>query len=315
MSSSSSRPERVQIGEVIVELTFAEAFPMTGARLVVTAMNDRWVRIAADVFCGYATSVIACDLEAGVERLLSPDETLDGRPGVALLAFAFSRDKLQAALVNRVGQCLLTCPTTACYDGYPEGDSAKRIKLGDQLRFFGDGHQQSKQLLDRRFWRIPTMDGEFLCEDRVGTFKGVAGGNLLIGAGDQLSALAATELAAEAIRAVPGVILPFPGGIVRSGSKVGSKYKGLKASTNAAYCPSLRGGVDLSQLPGEVNAMYEIVIDGTSLTAVTDATAAGLNAALRAPGVRFITSGNYGGKLGPHHVFLNDALQRLQSDR
>jgi formylmethanofuran--tetrahydromethanopterin N-formyltransferase len=288
-----------------IEDTFAEAFPMTAARLVVTAASDRWVRAAATAATGYAASVIGCDAEAGVERFMPAGETPDGRPGVSLLMFAFSRDALQKAVVNRVGQCVLTCPTTACYNGLPVAEKA--IKVGGQLRFFGDGWQTSKLLAGRRFWRIPVMDGEFTCEESFGTIKGVAGGNFLILAGSQAIALAAAEAAVEAIARVPGVILPFPGGVVRSGSKVGSKYKALRASTNDAYCPTLRGAV-ATALPEGVNAVYELVIDGIDLETVVLATRAGVTAAC-GPGVVRISAGNYGGKLGPHHLRLREILE------
>jgi formylmethanofuran--tetrahydromethanopterin N-formyltransferase len=287
-----------------IEDTFAEAFPMTAARLIVTAASARWVHAAAIAATGYAASVIGCDAEAGIERLLTPTETPDGRPGVALLMFAFNRDALQKAVVGRVGQCVLTCPTTACYNGLPVTD--KKIKVGGQLRFFGDGWQTSKLLEGRRYWRIPVMDGEFTCEDTFGTVKGVAGGNFLILAESQPIALAAAEAATDAIARVPGVILPFPGGVVRSGSKVGSKYKGLRASTNDAYCPTLRGGV-ASVLPDGVNAVYELVIDGVDLASVEEATRVGVRAA-SGPGVTRISAGNYGGKLGPHHLRLHGLL-------
>jgi formylmethanofuran--tetrahydromethanopterin N-formyltransferase len=287
-----------------IEDTFAEAFPMTAARLVVTAATDRWARAAAAAATGYAASVIGCDAEAGLERVLVPDETPDGRPGVALLMFAFSRDALHKAVVNRVGQCVLTCPTTACYNGLPVDE--KKIKVGGNLRFFGDGWQASKLLEGRRYWRIPVMDGEFTCEDVFGTVKGVAGGNFLILAESPAAALAAAEAATDAIARVPGVILPFPGGVVRSGSKVGSKYKALRASTNDAYCPTLRGVVN-SALPDGVNAVYELVIDGIDLAAVAAATRAGVLAAC-GPGVRRISAGNYGGKLGPHHLRLHEIV-------
>ena len=288
-----------------IEDTFAEAFPMTAARLIVTAATDRWARAAAAATTGYAASVIGCDAEAGLERVLSPDETPDGRPGVSLLLFAFSREALQKAVVNRVGQCVLTCPTTACYNGLPVAD--KNVKVGGHLRFFGDGWQTSKQLDGRRYWRIPVMDGEFTCEDMFGTVKGVAGGNFLILAETQAIALAAAEAATDAIARVPSVILPFPGGVVRSGSKVGSKYKALRASTNDAYCPTLRGVV-ASALPAGVNAVYELVIDGVDLAAVAEAMRVGVRAAC-GPGVRRITAGNYGGKLGPHHLRLHELLK------
>jgi formylmethanofuran--tetrahydromethanopterin N-formyltransferase len=287
-----------------IEDTFAEAFPMTAARLVVTAATDRWARAAAAAATGYAASVIGCDAEAGLERVLSPNETADGRPGVSLLMFAFSRDALQKAVVSRVGQCVLTCPTTACFNGLPVNE--KKIKVGGNLRFFGDGWQISKVLEGRRYWRIPVMDGEFLCEDTFGTIKGVAGGNFLILAETQAIALTAAEAATDAIAKVPGVILPFPGGVVRSGSKVGSKYKALRASTNDAYCPTLRGAVT-SALPDGVNAVYELVIDGIDLESVAAATRVGVLAAC-GPGVKRISAGNYGGKLGPHHLRLHEIV-------
>lgn len=293
------------VNAVEIEDTFAEAFPMTAARVVVTAETPAWAATAGQAATGYAASVIGCDVEAGIERHLPPDETPDGRPGVALLFFGFSRDALQKAVSNRVAQCVLTCATTACYNGLA-GDPGKTIKIGGNLRYFGDGWQISKLLDGKRYWRMPTMDGEFLCEDVFGTVKGVAGGNFLLLGETQAAALAAAEAAVAAIRQVPGVILPFPGGVVRSGSKVGSKYKGLKASTNDAYCPTLRGSV-ASALPAGVNAVYEIVIDGLDLAAVEEAMRVGVRAACR-PGVVKVTAGNYGGKLGPHHLHLHKLL-------
>ncbi len=293
------------VNSVAIDDTFAEAFPMTACRVVVTADTPGWADTAAREATGYAASVIGCDAEAGVERTLSSEETPDGRPGVSLLFFAFSRDALQKAVVNRVAQCVLTCPTTACFNGLA-GDPERSVKVGGNLRYFGDGWQISKRLDGRRYWRIPTMDGEFLCEESFGTVKGVAGGNLLILGESLAAALAAAEAAAAAVRGVPGVIAPFPGGIVRAGSKVGSKYPALKASTNDAYCPTLRGQVR-SALPDGVNAVYEIVIDGLTLAAVEDAMRAGVRAACR-PGVVKITAGNYGGKLGPHHLHLHKLL-------
>jgi formylmethanofuran--tetrahydromethanopterin N-formyltransferase len=293
------------INGVPVEDTFAEAFPMTGCRLIVTAETPNWARIAAQVTTGYAASVIGCDAEAGVERTLSADETPDGRPGVSLLLFAFNRDALQKAVVNRVGQCVLTCPTTACFNGLPVVKE-KALRVGGTLRFFGDTFQFSKKLEGRRFWRLPVMDGEFLCEDYFGTVKGVAGGNFLIMGGSQAVALAAAEAAVEAMRSVPGVIMPFPGGVVRSGSKVGSRYKKLRASTNDAYCPTLRWLVKTA-LPTGANAVYEIVLDGLDLASVEEATRVGIRAACR-PGVLGIAAGNYGGKLGPFHLHLHKLL-------
>jgi formylmethanofuran--tetrahydromethanopterin N-formyltransferase len=300
--SSSLKRNGVEIVD-----TFAEAFPITGTRVIITAVTAKWARIAAMVMTGNATSVIACDVEAAIERRLTVDETPDGRPGISVLVFAFSRDALAKALTGRVGQSVLTCPTTGCYNGVAGAPKDKQISIGGQLRFFGDTHQSSKKLESRRFWRIPVMDGEFICEDRFGTVKGVAGGNLLICGVEQAAALSAAEHAARAIRRLPDVIMPFPGGIVRSGSKVGSKYKKLKASTNDAYCPTLRAVV-ASELPAEAGAVYEIVIDGLSPEAVQGAMRAGLHAACDTPGVVRVTAGNYGGKLGPYHFHLRELL-------
>ncbi len=295
----------MKIHDVAIDDAFAEAFPMTACRLVVTAATAAWARTAGQTATGYAASVIGCDAEAGIERELTAEETPDGRPGVSLLLFGFSRDALQKAALNRVGQCVLTCPTTACYNGLPV-DKTRALRIGGNLRFFGDTFQFSKLLEGRRYWRVPVMDGEFVCEDLFGTVKGVAGGNFLILARTRREGLEAAEAAIQAIREVPGVIAPFPGGVVRSGSKVGSRYKKLKASTNDAYCPTLRGLVK-SELSDEVGAVYEIVLDGVDLAAVENAMRVGIHAACR-PGVVRISAGNYGGKLGPFHLHLRKLL-------
>jgi formylmethanofuran--tetrahydromethanopterin N-formyltransferase len=299
----------VILGGAEIEDTFAEAFGMRATRLVVTADTARWARIAGETATGFATSVIGCGTEAGIERELAPDETPDGRPGVALLFFAINREALSKALRDRVGQCILTCPGTACYAGLDEGD---KLPLGRVLRYFGDGHQAAKRLAGRRYWRIPVMDGEFLCEDTVGQKKAVGGGNFLILGRTRRAVLEAAERAVAAMRAVPGAIMPFPGGVVRSGSKVGSRYKGLIASTNDAYCPTLKGLV-ATALPDEANAVLEIVIDGLSEEAVRQAMTAGIRAACAAPtgedGILRISAGNYGGKLGPFHFHLHELLR------
>ncbi len=291
-----------------IDDTFAEAFPMVATRLIITAIDQQLANTAAAGFCGNASSVIGCDCEAGIERIVASDDTLDGRPGVAVLAFAFNRKSLQSAVTDRVGQNVLTCPTTACYSGLPDGAKEDRIKIGAQLRFFGDGYQISKKLEGRRLWRVPVMDGEFLCDDVAGTVKGIGGGNLLICGRSQLETLAAARCAAKAIDELPDVIMPFPSGIVRSGSKVGSKYQKLKASTHHRWCPTLRGQTE-SLLEENERAVYEIVIDGLSQGAVSMAMNAGLEAAAAQPGIERISAGNYGGDLGPHHFYLH----RLQS--
>jgi formylmethanofuran--tetrahydromethanopterin N-formyltransferase len=303
MQVSENTPSAVAVAD-----TFAEAFPMTAARLIVTAETPAWAAIAGQTTTGYATSVIACDAEAGVERVLDPSETPDGRPGISVLLFAFGRDALEKAVSNRVGQCVMTCPTTACYNGLPLGE--KTISVGGKLRYFGDGWQVSKLIGGRRYWRIPVMDGEFLCEETFGTVKGVAGGNIILMGAEPSATLAAAEASVDAIRRHGDVILPFPGGMARSGSKVGSKYKALKASTNTAFAPTLRGVVE-SSMPENVRCAYEIVIDGLTLEAVERATAAGLHVARRHPqSIAMVTSGNYGGKLGPFHIRLHDVITR-----
>ena len=259
MSESGAVLERD--GVRIVD-TFAEAFGMRAARVVITAQSPAWARTAAQSLTGFATSVIGCKVEAGIEAELDADATPDLRPGVSVLLFGFDADGLQRQLVDRVGQTVLTCPTTACFDGLPE--APERVTVGGQLRHFGDRFQSSKVLADSGYWRIPVMEGEFLVQEAFGIQKAIGGGNLLILAAEQRAGLAAAEAAVDAMRKLRGIILPFPGGIVRAGSKVGAKkYKNMMASTNDAYCPTLRGrnGVD-SQLPEGVNSVLEIVVDG-----------------------------------------------------
>jgi len=278
---------------------------MRAARVVITAESPAWARTAGQSMTGFATSIIGCKVEAGIEADLLPVETPDGRPGVSVLLFAFDATSLGQRLVDRVGQCVLTCPTTACFDGLPE--TAERVVVGGLLRHFGDRYQSSKFLDGQRYWRIPVMEGEFLVQETFGVQKAIGGGTLLILARDQAAALSAAEAASDAMRRVRGVILPFPGGVVRSGSKVGAKhYKKMVASTNDAYCPTLRGRADVtSALPRDVNAVLEIVVDGLDREAIEAALRAGIDAACR-PGVVEIAAGNYGGKLGKHHFHLQN---------
>ncbi|MDR3560294.1 MAG: formylmethanofuran--tetrahydromethanopterin N-formyltransferase [Negativicutes bacterium] len=301
----------MQLNGVEIEDTFAEAFSMYGARVTLTAVNGHWVRQAALAATGFATSVIGCGIEAGIEgpAPVSPD----GRAGVNCLFFAISKDDLEKQLLKRIGQAVMTAPTAACFDGgLPElADEGKTLyatmNIGGKLRFFGDGYQASKMIGNRRFWRIPVMEGEFLVEEEFAVAKGVGGGNFLILAETAAAALTAAEAAVKAIGAVRGVVLPFPGGIVRSGSQVGSRYKFLAASTNVAYCPTIKGRVPASQLTRSVNSVLEIVIDGLTATAVSEAMRVGIAAACL-PGVQRITAGNYGGRLGKHHFHLRQIL-------
>ncbi len=298
----------MKINGVAIENTFAEAFPMKAARIIVTAANDTWADHAGQAMTGFATSVIACGCEAGIERVLKPSETPDGRPGVSVLLFTMSKKELIKQIQNRVGQCVLTCPTTACYSGLEEGDP---IALGKNLRFFGDGYQISKKFGRTRYWRVPVMDGEFVCEEQTRMVKAIGGGNFLILAETQDQALAASERAIKAMRRIPNVIMPFPGGVVRSGSKVGSKYDTLPASTNHRFCPTLKGLVDTA-LPDVVGAVLEIVIDGLDTDSIDAATKVGIKAACamgRKRGIVGITAGNYGGDLGPYHFKLREILK------
>ena len=294
-------------GGVAIDDTFAEAFDMRGTALVITADSAKWAMQAAVTMTGFATSVIACGCEAGIDHELAPDQTPDGRPGVRVLLFATSTAELQKQLQNRVGQCVLTSPGSACYAGLDEGED--RLKLGAAIRYFADGWQISKKMGERRFWRLPVMDGEFVCESTVPlTKRAVGGGNLLIMGATPDKTLAATEAAVEAMRGVVGAIMPFPGGIVRSGSKVGSKYKGAVASTNHLYCPTLKGATP-SEIGPEIGSVLEIVIDGLTSEAVAGAMRAGLKAiADLGPdrGALRVGAGNYGGKLGKHHYRLRE---------
>ena len=297
----------MQLNGVTIEDTFAEAFGMKATRIVITAINRRWARQAAETMTGFATSVIGCGVEAGIEQDLTAEQTPDGRPGVSVLLFGMSGKDLAKQLETRTGQCILTCPTTAVFAGM-EGD--ERLPLGKNLRYFGDGYQISKVFDGRRYWRIPVMDGEFLAQEDTGRCSAVGGGNFLVLAHTPEQALAACEDAVDAMRKLPNVVLPFPGGIVRSGSKVGSKYKALMASTNDAYCPSLRGLVQ-SSLDHSIEAVLEIVVNGITEQDVQDAMRIGIQAICNRganQGIVRVTAGNYGGKLGQYHFHLHEVM-------
>ncbi len=298
----------VTLNGVTIDGTFAEAFPMKATRVLITAHNETWARNAAVSMTGFATSVIACGCEAGIERMLGADETPDGRPGVSVLLFSMSGKELAKQLERRVGQCVLTCPTTAIYAGLDEGEA---IALGRNLRFFGDGWQISKMIDGKRYWRVPVMDGEFVAQETTALVKAVGGGNLLLLARDTDAALAGAEAAVEAMRAVRGTIMPFPGGVVRSGSKVGSKYPALMASTNDAFCPALTPLAKHSELDADTRCVMEIVIDGLTEADVAASMRAGIEAIVArgaAAGVTRISAGNYGGKLGPFHFHLHKLI-------
>ena len=298
----------MKVNGIEIDDTFAEAFGMSATGVIITADTPRWAHQAAVTMSGFGTSVIGCGAEVGIDQELSPDETPDGRPGVRVLLFGFSPDAIIPQLKNRVGQCVLTSPGSACYAGV---DAEKRIGLGQGPRFFGDGFQTAKRLGKSRYWRVPVMDGEFVIEETTGVVTdAVGGGNVLILGTERAGLLQTAEAAVDAIAKVPDVITPFPGGIVRSGSKVGSKYNGMIASTNDAFCPTLRGRVK-SELGPDIVAVLEIVIDGLTSASVANAMRAALKTITdigAAKGVARVSAGNYGGKLGQHHYHLRELL-------
>lgn len=294
------------VNGVQIDDTFAEAFDMAATRLIITAVNHTWAEHAAAAVTGFATSVIGCGVEAGIEEHLSDDQTPDGRPGVSVLMFGMGGSALEEQVEKRVGQCILTAPTSAVFSGL----DGKPVNLGKNVRYFGDGYQISKVVGGRRFWRVPVMDGEFLCEETTGRTKAVGGGNFLVLAESTEQALAGCEAAIAAMSELPNVIMPFPGGVVRSGSKIGSRYPKLMASTNDAFCPTLRG-LTPTALNSDTSAVLEIVINGLHDADVRRAMRVGIEAvcALGAEhGVQRISAGNYGGKLGPHHYHLREVL-------
>jgi formylmethanofuran--tetrahydromethanopterin N-formyltransferase len=298
----------VIINGIQIDDTFAEAFPMKATRLLITASSLEWAFNAANAMTGFATSVIAFGCEAGIERELEPDETPDGRPGMSVMLFAMTSKDLAREVLAGAAHCVMTSPSSALFSGL---SGEEKIRLGEALRYFGDGFQSSKFFGDKRYWRVPVMDGEFLCEEYAYITKGIGGGNILILAESRPQALAAAETAVAAMRKVPGVVMPFPGGVVRSGSKFGSKYKALTASTNDAFCPTLKGQTK-SELGPEIEAVLEIVIDGLGEEEVAEAMRVGTKAVCEMgseAGIRRITAGNYGGKLGPYHFHLRKIME------
>ncbi|MDD1754350.1 MAG: formylmethanofuran--tetrahydromethanopterin N-formyltransferase [Methanothrix sp.] len=296
----------MEINGVQIDDTFAEGFPIKAARVQITAVTERWALEAAREATGFGTSVIGCPAEAGIECIVDGSETPDGRPGVNILICNMGYKNLENSLLWRIGQCVLTAPTAAAFSGMPEAE--KKFDTGKKLSFFGDGYQKQAELYGRNVWKIPLMSGEFVIEQDFGAVDGVAGGNFLILGQNQMAALTAAEAAVSAIGKLKGSITPFPGGVVSSGSKVGSKYKFLKASTNTAFCTSLRED-GVCTLTEDVSAVYEIVINGVNQEAVQVAMKAGINAACRVPGVLRITAANYEGKLGTHQFPLHVILE------
>ena len=295
----------MELNGVEIEDTFAEAFPIKMARVLITAATMRWATVAAQEATGFGTSVIGCPAEAGIEMFVDGSETPDGRPGVYIQIYTFGYKSLEEQLLERIGQCVLTAPTTAVFNGFP--DAEKQFDTGNKLRYFADGTESQTEVDGRKMHVIPMMEGDFLVEDSLGAIEAIAGGNFFIFADSQMNALTAAENAVDSIQAVEGVVTPFPGGIVASGSKAGAnKYKFLKATANEKFCPSIKDQVEGSEIPADVNCVYEIVINGVDADAINEAMAAGIEAAVTVPGVKKITAGNYGGNLGPHKFNLHD---------
>jgi len=294
----------MEINGVTIDNEFAEAFPTWVCRVIITAVTTEWARKAATEATGFATSAIGCPCEAGIEQELEGSQTPDGRPGVSILICA-GKKKLKDQVVERLAECVLTAPTTAVFNGITNSEEKIQVKL----HFFGDGYEYQKEVGGRKCWVIPIMEGEYIGEEEFGIVKGVAGGNFFVMAENQMAALIGAQAAVDAIAKVPGTITSFPGGVVASGSKVGSlKYKFMPASTNEKYCPTLREKVPDSKVPAGINGVYEIVIDGIDEKSVAAAMAAGVKAAALVPGVKFITAGNFGGTLGPYKIELHKIL-------
>ncbi len=288
--------------------TFAEMFPMWAGRILITAESVKWALTAAQVATGLATSVIMSPAEAGIEGEVPADKTPDSRAGVQIQIYSRNRFDLKNQMILRIGQCIMTCPTTSAFDAM--SNAKRRLRIGRSIRLFGDGFQKKALVGNRKAWKIPVMEGYFIVEDSFGAAEAIAGGNFLILAKDRNSGLEAAEEATKAIRTnAREAIMPFPGGICRSGSKAGSlKYK-LRASTNHPFCPTLRTLVPDSQIPEGVNCVYEIVVNGLIVDVVRRAIGEGVRAAAAVRGVVRISAGNYGGKLGPYKAFLKEAIE------
>jgi formylmethanofuran--tetrahydromethanopterin N-formyltransferase len=295
-----------------VEDTFAEAFRSIYAEVLVTARDRTWLDHAVAAATGNASSTILCDCEAGLDRYVGPggDEgvpTPDGRPG-ALLQFhvpRFRKDRvpaLERALLVRLSQNVLTCPTAACFCPDPGED---RYRLGRKIAYFGDGYQYRDERFGRKVWVVPTLSGEFVIDRRFGYHDGLMGGNLWFLGRDEGAGLAAAERARDAAAAEPGVIMPFPGGIAGSGSKAGSRYQFSVASTYEDFCPTLRGQLgDRSRVPEGVGSIMEIILNGKDLASIARATQAAIAASVETPGLVRVSAGNYGGRLGKSFVYL-----------
>ena len=295
----------MEINGVEIKDNYAEGFGIKVTRILVTAATKRLAKIAATEATGYGTSVIGCPAEAGIDCYVPPTETPDGRPGYVIMLCQGSKKQLDHELLERIGMCILTAPTTAAFNVLDDAD--EELKTGFKLKFFGDGFEDELEIDGRKMHSIPIMSGDFLVESEFGYKDGVAGGNFFILAKDQMTGVEAAQAAVAAISKVEGVITPFPGGMVASGSKVGSnKYaKFLNASTNEKMCVTLKGEVD-SDIRDDADGVFEIVIDGVDEESVKAAMKAGIEAACAVDGVLEISAGNFDGKLGAYIMNLQE---------
>ena len=295
--------ENMQINDVDIKNTYAEGFGIKVTRILVTAATQELAKIAATEATGYGTSVIGCPAEAGIDCFVPADETPDGRPGYAIMICHAGKKALDHELMERIGMCILTAPTAAAFNLLESEDV---LKTGFKLKYFGDGFEKDLEIAGKTVHSIPIMSGDFLVESTFGFKDGVAGGNFFILAKDQMTGVKAAQLAVAAIANVEGVITPFPGGMVASGSKVGSnKYSFLPASTNEKMCVTLKDEVD-SDIREDADGVFEIVIDGIDEESVKAAMKAGIQAACAVDGVLEISAGNFDGKLGSYIMNLHD---------
>jgi formylmethanofuran--tetrahydromethanopterin N-formyltransferase len=294
----------MEINNVPIEDTFAEAFSMHMNRTIITAYDEDWARTTALETTGFGTSVIMTPSEAGIEYVLKPEETPDGRPGVRVIFATAKKEGIQEQLLARLGQCVLTSPTACAYDDTP--NISETYPVGKMIAMFGDGHQVKKGPIDGRvLWMLPRMSGTFVIQEAFGRTKGVAGGNIIYFCKDVRSGMKSGKAAVRAIEHVEGAYTPFPGGLVGSGSKPSSRYKALHASTNERYCPTLKGVVPDTYVPKDCEFVVEVVINGLTEQAVAEATKAAIIEVCKHKGVIKVSAGNFGGALGKYKIHLH----------
>lgn len=289
-----------------VDDTYAEAFSGFYSEFLVTAKDRKWLMAAVNAAVGCATSGIGCGCEAAVDEIIPPSKTPDGRIGAAVMFWVsrFSPDpvkQLEGELLSRIGQCILTAPSTAVWN---MTDSGKKLPVGKKIGYFADGYQREEARFGRSVVVVPRMMGDFLIEKELGYSEGVMGGNLWFFAKSESSALRAAEKAVKVISATSGVVATFPGGVCAAGSKIGSKYSFLSASTHERLCPTLVPHITDSQVPSGVASISEVVFNGISLELLQDVSLKAVHAAKDTPGLLRVSAGSYGGKLGEYRIYL-----------